>query len=423
MTGYRDLVFAWVAVVCAAGQAAAAEGRYVAADAELLLDATELVFRGEGPGAGTGVTGTVHPGAFVGLFAPRSCRLAVAVDAPSAAARGMSLLRLDFTGRGAFAGGPVVPLKNIRTHSKGTLDDATFGPVVLQRPASDDGPAAPVTVRGTYARRGAACEVRMTAVVALEARCRFGERTFPVRILDGTGDLAANDPLVPVRMSGKTVGIVPGDTVAVDVGDGSFAKAKDVVRAYLGQPVHVRGAWYAVSAGADGRSIHVAPRKLATGYVRVGHPKWQAVLVGGESVFPVHGGAKPVAVPAGRYMVVDYRQYEAAESGDEAAGGRRGRLVCNGRAEVLLDTAKAYEVRAGATADLPLGSPVRVTLQTLQEGPTVRLVLDLRDSGGTRVSELVLVEGPLEHRSPNTPIFLITDGSGKRVYQASLTHG
>ena len=93
--------------------------------------------------------------------------------------------------------------------------------------------------------------------------------------------------------------------------------------------------------------------------------------------------------------------------------------MCEGRYELLKDTAKTYVVQAGKTVDLAVGSPVAAGFTIRVQGRTVTFAPDLKDATGAKIHRLVLAGG----KRPKAPGLEIFDADGKRVYKASLTYG
>ncbi|MBC8372065.1 MAG: hypothetical protein H8E53_00610, partial [Planctomycetes bacterium] len=175
---------------------------------------------------------------------------------------------------------------------------AAFGPEVIQ--AALPRGTVPIMVRGEYSRTvhkvGPAKPPAIFRALyvyigmAVEGKGRFGKRILPVRVIDGNANWTLGDPWRP---SGQD--IRRGDTLAIDLGDGSFTK--DVRKGCYGSPIEVDGAWYSVSLGETGKELTVAPLDVDLGKILVKHPEWSCMLIGKRNVFHLSGGVEPLVVP------------------------------------------------------------------------------------------------------------------------------
>ncbi len=346
-------------------------------------------------------SGTVHAKAVVLVVRTAAGQVAVAVDSTKPDATAADTLRFDFTGKGRFAGAPTVAIKPVR----GRDHQTAFGPATIQ--AAFPGGPMPVTVSGRYIKSDTFRYMVLSIGTGVQGKGRFGRRELPVRIIDGNGNLKAGDSW---RTSGRSTRT--GDTVAVDVGDGSFTK--DVRKGCYGSPIEVDGAWYTVGMAADGKTLTVSPTDVKLGKVHIRQPKWSCMLVGEKHLLHLAGGDAPVAVPVDTYLVTRYQQWSEA-----AAAGERAHLRCT---DFTTRGAKRalVAVEAGKTADVEVGAPLTasVVARSRSDGK-VSLSLSLTDAAQRTVSSILLPNG----RRPTPPKVTIRDAEGKTVYTASLEYG
>ena len=269
----------WVfaAVASAAGPAglprtaATGELKYVACGRGLAIDVGRWYAQFNQFRKPEASAGTVHRGA---AMAPLRCggqTILAAVDARTPDAKAPNVVRFDFTGSGKFDDANVADLKVLANKPDQKAFSAVFGPATLK--IERGGRTIPVTVEGQYSKQHQYRWLHATFTVAAETTCRFGRKTLPVRVIDGTGNLTLGDAAEPVRRAGKTVGIRKGDTVAVDTGAGSFADAGAVRRTYFGQPIFVGGAWYQMKLSQYAASLSAEPMRDPTGHVRADHER------------------------------------------------------------------------------------------------------------------------------------------------------
>ena len=357
-------------------------------------------------------SGAVNAKAIVISFRGLAVPLKVAVDSAKPDAKAPDILRLDFTGKGRFTDAPTVPLKDISTGG-GFFQhiyniQAKFGPETIQ--ADLPGGKVPVIVRGEYFKADQYRHLLLSVGTALQGRCRFGRRVVAVRIIDGDGDLRLGGTwraLGPRLFGGQ---VTPGDTLAIDTGDGSFTKG--VRKFCYGSPVEIDGAWYDVKLAEDGKKITAEPLKVDLGKIQIDHPKWSCLLVGRKYLLRLSGGPAPVTVPADRYMVTKYEQW-----GPAGAAGRRAYLSCS---DLATGAGASVAVTAGKTAKVTLGSPLTASVSiTKRSGDMLSLSLVLLDASGRKVSDLQLPNG----KQPAAPKVVVKDADGKPIYTCSLEYG
>jgi hypothetical protein len=357
--------------------------------------------------------GTVNPHATIGTMRNGKFTVRAAIDSRAPNAKAPDVVRLDFSGEGTFAGKPVVPLKVRKT---GQSLSAQVGPATLQVPV--DGRKVPVRVTGQYTKNSDYRHLNLLLGTAVEGSCRFGKKTYRVRIIDGDGNLAPGDPVKRFRQLLRTVGVQTGDTLVIDGGSGTSGAGSQ--RALFGSPVRVDGTWYAVTISGDGTKVAAKPLAVETAMVRVPHAKWAAMFLGKEHCLYVQGGPEPIALPADQYVICDFRETERTARRSSAM------LTCGGRRELQSGKAKAIDAPAGRTTDVVVGSPLSAALKITPRKATlgqthVRMDLVLADAGGRAVD---YVHNPDSRNGrPDRPVVEIFDAAGKRVYTCKLEYG
>ena len=400
---------AYMTVLCLLATALAAwagELTPVACEADLALGIQPVYVQGTGFKPGQADSGLVSSLARVGTISGTGWSFQLAIDSSTADAKAPDVVRLDFTGKGNFAGAPTAALKPMPS-SEG-LFRATFGPVEVK--AAVNGMQVPMMVSGQYINlnSGQYRQLQLTLGTAMQGKCRFGDRELAVRIVDGDKNLQPGNAWQK-RAFGKNVAVVTGDTVAVDLGDGKFAK--DVRKACYGSPVEVGGKWYEVTVSQDGKQVSAKQVELASGKVHIDHPKWSCMLIGDKLILPLEGGPEPVAVPAGAYVMRSYEEFSAPND-----KGQRARLTVG-----IPPAGKSSEVtvEAGKTAQIAIGSPLNATVRAVKQAQQVMLSLVLTDAAGRQITGLATYDGS----TPPKPQITVKDAAGAQVYQNTLEYG
>ncbi len=398
---------AHIAALCIFAMAAtcwAGELSPVACEPGSALSSRQLYIRTSGFKPGEAGSGLVSSQARVGTISGKGWTFKLAIDASTTSAKAPDTIRLDFSGRGQFAGVPSTPLKTTRTARN--LYQGEFGPVEVQ--ATIGLTTVPICVKGQYVKSGPNRYMILTFGTAMQGKCNFDGKELPVRIIDGDNDLQAGKPWQK-RTFGRSIAVVPGDTVAVDTGDGTFAK--DVRRACYGSPVEVGGKWYDVTVSDDGKQISAKPVTITAGKLRINHPKWSCLLIGKKFVMPLEGGTEPVSVPAGDYVMRTYEEFSAPDD-----KGNRAQLAVSLRPTA---TTSKVKIQADNTNDLAIGSPLRGTVKVVKRGSQYMLGLALTDAAGRPIGNLQTYGG----KRPPKPRVTVKDAAGAKVYETSLEYG
>jgi hypothetical protein len=357
------------------------------------------------PAEGAGV---VNARAVIVKFTPpRGPALTIAIDSDKPGA-GANLLRFDFTGKGQFRDAPTVPLVAGPWQLGST--EMKFGPKTVEaRTASG---VVPIRLEGRYYRSGTYRLFVLDLSSAAQATCRFGEKSYTVRIVDGNNDLRYGAPWRAPR-STRNRTFSTGDTVIVEAGAGEGSKG--VRTACYGSPVEVGGAWYDVRVSEDGKSISAEPVDLAAGRVRINQHKWACLLIGRKHAIRLTGGREPVAVPADDYVLTRFEQWSKPKAGQAPA-----RVERSDYSRGKTDKELHLTVRAGKTAEVAVGSPLSARIEVnRRSGRTYSLGMSLTDVSGSDVGGLTMPNG----KPPSPPKVTIRDEAGKAVYSGSLEYG
>jgi len=341
----------------------------------------------------------------------------IAADYSSSRTKEPDVLYLDFFGERRFDKDSAIPMVEAPA-PKQLAFAASIGPMVVR--ARRGGKTVPISVRGSFVRIAGrpGCMAVFTFSAALEGRCRFGDKLYPVRMVDLTGDFAFDQKGAYDPKDRRGQGLAFGDMVLIDTGDGSFRSP--TVRAYYGQPVFINGAWHQVRISSDGTKVSARPIQRKTGHVSIDSDRWELMLADGKRALCVAGSREPVAVAAGTYSLLCYRQWSAPDE-----EGRRAALMA-GSLEMLRGKAKGHSVivAAGRTAKLPYGTPVKAALEAkVSAGRSVKLALEsTRTQGDLSVLMVTRPGGWLADR-PDPPIVEVYDSRGRKVHQGTLEYG
>jgi len=345
--------------------------------------------------------GLVNKHAVVGAAPSSAGGIQVAIDSEKPDATAADLVRLDFTGKGNFKGAPTVKLKAGPDRRGISVSNIAPTTIVADRGSQK----VPALIVGQYwKQQNGSRGLSLSITSAIEGTCKFGAKTYPVRIFDGNSNLAFTDALKPPYRGARVP--MPYDYLMVDTGKGNFKS--DTVKTYVGQPVSVGGKWY--TFGISDMKISASVLNVASGTVKVNAPRWQCTLVGKKYCFVISGGKDPVSVPADEYRTSNYTAFVSADASKPGAyvggyGSVRG--------------GKSVAVTAGKNVDLPLSGPVTAKVTARVRSGKVRLNLVTTDALGGGISRLANARGT----RPPAPVVEVVDKSGKTVYTAKLEYG
>ena len=343
--------------------------------------------------------GLVSEHSVVGAASKIAGGMHVAIDSVKPDASQSDVLRLDFSGQGKFKGAPTVAIK-IKPGRSGTTMGA-IGPVVIV--AKRDGRSIPIAVRGHYWKQATRRGLSLMLSSVMEGECKFGAKTYPVRVVDGNANLGFSDALKPPFSPRSRM---PFDRIVVDTGDGKFSSS--ATTSYVGQPVFVGGKWYSIDV-AD-MKITAAPQKITGGSVKVNAPRWRCTLIGKKNYLTLNGGTEPIAVPADEYRTANYTVYTGSDPGKRCAAVSGYGSFSGG---------KAFTVASGQTVDLTLGAPIEAMVVASMRGTKVNMNLMMKDALGGRIRSITTNAGA----RPPAPSIEVVDKAGKIVYTAKLRYG
>jgi len=350
-------------------------------------------------------SGTTSPKAVVGHFMLGGRSMAAAIDAKTADAKTPDVVRFDLSGEGKFSDQNTFPVRR-RDSTPKEMTLLEFGPAVLKVREGDRD--IPLVINGSYYRQQNNRYLFMQVQLAAQGQCRFGQKVFAVRVLEGSGNLRLGDQ---AKVDKRMRRLPTGDRVLIASADGSFKEPRS---ALLGQLVRVDDAWYRVSMDADAMKVQADPVGVKGGKVRLAHPQWAATFVGQTGCLSLQGGAEPIEVPADEYVIVDYRETAASEG-----EGGAGTLVRGGQRELYTGKAKRFTVPAGQTVDVAVGSPLKAEVMASVKERAVTFSLAVSDASGTAVDYAMNAKGK---RLPE-PTLLVEDANGKEVYRCTLEYG
>jgi len=348
-----------------------------------------------GEGAGLGER------AKVGTAGSTALKVAMAVDYRDRDAEA-DVIHLDFSGAGRFDAKKGILLAKL-PGSRTDYYQATFGPAKVE--ATRGGKVFPLCVRGRYYRYKERRRAYVVFTAATAGTCGFGGKAVEVTALDCSGNFRFQD--VPV-IKPKTYGPPKGDLLIVGG-----------VKVVYGQPVQVGGTWYSVTVSADGTKVSAEPANVSAGQITCPGTKWEIALATEDhKALLVPGGRDPVAVPAGTYGLVYYREFSVPD-----ASGERATLL-SGMIEHYRGKSPTVRVVEGQTAKLSFCSPLaaKITASARSDG-TVRLGMGRPMlTGGISVQSLTR-PGAWVFTKPVCPKIRITDEAGKLVDSVVLEYG
>jgi hypothetical protein len=330
---------------------------------------------------------------------PRGGGVKIAIDSSKAGATQPDLIRLDFSGKGMFKDAPTASIK--MRPARGKYTTGTIGRVVVS--VKRDGRSVPVTIQGSYWKQTTRRGLSLTMSAALEGECKFGDKTYPVRVLDGNGNLKFSDALKPPYRSSSTMAF---DRIQVGTDGGKFSSS--AVTSFVGQPIIIDGRLYNVDV--SGMKITARAMEIAAGSIKVNAPRWTTTLIGKKYFLTLSGGKAPLSVPADEYRTANYTVFAGADPRKRCA-------TISGNGSVR--GGKAFTVAPGQTADVKLGAPIEATISSSNNKGKVRMNLMMKDALGGRIRSITTDAG----KRPPAPSIEVVDKAGKIVYTAKLKYG
>ncbi len=356
-------------------------------------------FRPARPGCGT-----VHPKARVVTMDVGGRKMALALDAEKPDAQHYDVVRLDLTGKGDFRNALRIPRIYFAPRSRRSgqkVFEYEFVADVSDITIGERKMAAGIIIDYEEgAALGSATELGCKFSTCAVGECRFGDKTYKVRFYDYSGNLSVCDPARLRREGDRLAKDAWVDWFCVDVHEDAdglrwFTNVQGepirydgrlwrinrerMPRSLYGHPVLVDGRWWDVHVSADGRQVTAEPCAGPMAYVRLDHPFWRMDLMGDGVLLNVQGGEGPVPVPAGRYRLDTYYEYvSSAPSRISARVEISDRVI----SRVGLPT---FNLKAGTTTAIQLGSPLRGTMTVTQKEGSLHFSIDLNDIGGRGV--------------------------------------
>jgi beta-lactamase regulating signal transducer with metallopeptidase domain len=357
--------------------------------------------------------GTTHPQATVAVSSGKLLKFAVAIDADDPQATEPTVLRINASGKSDFHEAQTIPIAPSEEKKQG-YKRYTVGPGVVQLQV--DGQTVPVTIRGLYDRYTSGHRfLNLGLDCTLQGYCRFGDHKLAVRVSDGDGNGRIGDAVRPIVRNGRVAGRTPGDTVNIDLGDGAFDANSQTIRAMYGQPVYIDGAWWDVQVAADRKTVSARKlENLATGWVKIDNPYWEALCIGDTYVFwqTYNPAVQAFPMPPGKYTVIRYKQWTNTAK-KEAQGAiliepsfadRNGPFLLKGKEP-------AFEVQAGQTLSLPIGTPLQPKLKATGGGEDRRVKFSCRilDASQSSPQYILLANG----KSPQITLVVLNPAETK----------
>lgn len=357
-------------------------------------------------GSARGATGLTSRKAQVASFPVGPGQtIKVAVDYSKDSAGQPDLVRFDFGGTGAFDDKLVAKIE----WPGGNV--GRFGPITLT--VQSGGRTLPVAVVGYCLSRGQGAGPGYVLgagfATAAEGQCEFGQKSYTVRVVDGSGNLSFRDGLklpVPGGDPGRAVVSQNADKVIVLSQDNKLLS-----RSYYGQPLCVDGEWYAATISDDEASISAAKLEVPTAELRPAAADWRAMLVGRTYVLMLSGGKEPVSIPADSYALGLCTEFGLRD------GRRAGEVTCTG------DARPVVKAEAGGMAALPALTPLRAKVKAEQRGDSVVFSFESKTASGLDVASVTVADEQGRMSRPKPPRVKVFDARGKLIYQADMKYG
>ncbi|MBI5722789.1 MAG: hypothetical protein HZA50_02440 [Planctomycetes bacterium] len=356
-----------------------------------------------------GQKGLSSRGALVGTIKAGGMSIMVALDT-SGSGKEFDTVRLDPTGKGQFDPKGCLKLK-LRKE-----DGSTFGSFGESEAVEIklDGKAAILAVAGNYSCISfvgtPTYSLQISFYFAVEGKCAFGAKSYPVRLIDATGRMEMGNAAGPKIETGRAGPPIEGDTVMVDVGDGSFTKS--VFMGLYGMPLRVDGKWYDVRLSADKTELAAKQIDLPAGRIKIPHDKWACVLLGKKYLMRISGGREPAHLPEDCYQIVSFNEYGPAE-----AGGAESFISYDFAADASGGKAKAVEITKDLDTTFPVGSPLtaEVCIDS-SSGGKLSFSACLKDA--LELSPKLIICGSGKPLQP--PFITISDSSGRELHKGQM---
>lgn len=267
-----------------------------------------------------------------------------------------------------------------------------------------------ITIKGTGFPDDTVHRLVLFLSYAAEATCSFGEKSYKVRLIDGNSNLTVTDPVVLTRFKAEhPILYEPGDTVAIDTSDGSFAK--NVRKSFYGQPVIVDGKAYDLTMSADGTKLLVKSSPVPVGRVRGTAAQWSVELVGDKYVSRASSGPDhEVEVLADQYIVASYKMHPQANIA----------TYLSARIDPVRVKYRSIEVAGGHVAELGhIGQSLKAVVETRDVNREITFSLRFTDLDGYAVDIVRIASG----QEPEPPKIKVVDEKGVIVHEATLEDG
>jgi hypothetical protein len=255
--------------------------------------------------------------------------------------------------------------------------------------------------------RGTATEYRLQSWAYYSGEARFGQKNYPVALVDANGNGRFND------LSRGLDRDQAGDLLLMDVnGDGKFedtAFAGPEVR-HLGRRMQVDGRCYDIEIQPDGSGFRAVPTTAKVATLRSASGPFALALVSAEGMLTVRGEDGQAQVPVGDYTIAGWQVEQRDANGNQ--------WVVQGSQNRLMDTAPRLSVKADTL--LPrLGSPLLAKLEVQPAaGREFDVQLNFTAASGEVIGEVSRNNQPMPE-----PHLRIIDARGKEVANVPFHYG
>ncbi len=255
--------------------------------------------------------------------------------------------------------------------------------------------------------RGTSTEYRLQSWTYYSGEARFGEKAYPVALVDANGSGRFDD------LSQALDAERGGDLLLMDVnGDGKFEETGFASREvqHLGRRLQIDGQYYDMEIAPDGAGFRAAPTTARLATLRSDSGPFALMLVSPDGMLTLHGENGQAQLPLGDYTIAGWQVQQRDRDGSV--------WVAQGTQHRIGSPAPRLSVKGDTT--LPrLGSPL---LAELQVQPAGDREFDVQLSFTTASGEVI---GELSHAGQPMPEphLRIVDARGKQIANLPFHYG
>jgi hypothetical protein len=255
---------------------------------------------------------------------------------------------------------------------------------------------------------GRSSEYRLQSWAYYSGEARFGEKSYPVALVDANGNGLFNDPFRGFE------GAQAGDLLLMDTdGTGNFEPTPEFISPkmrYCARRLQVDGRYYDLNIRPDGSALTVAPTTARLATLQSDYSQFSLILASADGWLAVKSDKGTAQVPVGDYRLVGWQIEQRDREGNT--------WVTQGNRYQGADEAPAFPV----LGDRPLprlGSPLTAKLEVDRNGGReFEYRLNFTGASGETIGEITR-NG---QRMPE-PRVRILDAAGREVANLPFHYG